>query len=100
MKKRQKILGKIIDIDDETVISADKYQYILRQKVGVNKEGLVLYHNSYFTSLEACFQFIFEEKIKMRLIKNPEKNIQEIVKIHKEVAKWLKSIFRTVENPF
>ena len=88
-KKKRGILGKIIDIDEDSAIFADKSQYILNNN---NR-------SSYFTSLEACFQFLFEEKVKIRLAENSEKNIKEIIEIHKEVAKWLKSIFRSIENP-
>lgn len=81
--------GKIIDIDDEVSITADKYQYI----VITNR------HRTYHTSLEDCFQHIFRFKIKTNLVANPEKNIERIVEIHKETAAWLKKIFRSTEYP-
>jgi len=88
-KSKKALYGKIIDIDDEISIYADKDQYIIRYGR----------HNYYFGSLEHCFADIFENRVKTRLIENPQKNIERIIEIHKETAKWLKSLFREMENP-
>jgi len=84
-----KMIGKVIDINDDISIFADKYQYIVRLRTTT----------VYLASLQDCFQFIFEEEIKIRLIENPKKNIEEIVKIHKETAQWLRGLFKKIEEP-
>lgn len=89
-KKIKKVCGKILDVDDNISIWADRMQYIVK----INN------HSTYHLSLEGCFQFIFEEEVKTRLIDNPKKNIERIIEIHKETAKWLKDIFKKVEAPF
>ena len=88
-KTKKMIHGKVLDIDDRISIRVDMNQYIV--------QGFGNYH--YFSSLEECFKDIFEMKVKIRLIENPQKNIKKIVEIHKEVAKEIKDIFRRVENP-
>ena len=37
--------------------------------------------------------------VKARLLENKKKDIEEILKIHKEIAQWLKDVFRKIENP-
>ena len=88
-KSKKEYYGKIIDINDEVSIWADKDQYIVKY----GKQ------NSYFGSLEHCFNDIFKNQVKVRLIENPEKNIKRIIGIHKETSEWLKNIFRKIETP-
>ena len=86
---KKEYYGKIIDIDEEVSIWTDKDQYIV-------KHGK---QNSYFGSLEHCFNDICENQVKIRLIENSEKNIKRIIEIHKETSEWLKNIFRNLETP-
>lgn len=82
-------LQKIIDIDENTAIYADRNQYI------VKSYGIT----SYFGYIEACFQDIFEERMKLRLANDIKKDIKEILDIHKEVARDLKALYRGLEKP-
>jgi len=88
-KIKKEYYGKIIDISDDISIWADAHQYIIHY----GKKYC------YFDSLEHCFTDIFENKIKAHLIENTEKNIERIIEIHKETSIWLKSIFKSIENP-
>jgi len=90
-KSKQKSLEErlVLRIDDKISIHADSFQYIM----------IINNHPSYFDSLERCFQEIFNYKVKIALIDNPEKNIQKIIEIHKEIKKWLKDMFGKIETP-
>jgi len=88
-KSKARTTGLIIKIDNKTSIFADRDQYIVQRNQ----------RNSYFGSLEHCFNAIFQDEVKDNLIDNPEKNIKRIVEIHKETARWLKEVFRRIENP-
>jgi len=88
-KSKVRTSGLIIKVDDKTSIFADRDQYIVQRNQ----------RNSYFGSLEHCFNAIFQDKVKDSLIDNPEKSIKRIIEIHKETAKWLEDVFRRIENP-
>ncbi len=88
-KKPKKNNGLVIKIDDNISIFADKDQYIV-------KMGSI---HSFLGSLEHCFEEIFAKQVKIHLIENPKKDMETIVNIHKDVSKWLRSIFRGIENP-
>jgi len=81
--------GLILKIDDHVSIHTDSNNYIV-------KYGQ---HYHYLDSLSACFEDIFEERIKVRLIENKKKDIAEIKKIHEETIEWLKKLFHNIENP-
>jgi len=90
LRGREKITsGLVLKIDEEVSIFADKYQYILSFN---NK-------NTYYCCLEDVFSELFELKIKEELIKNEKKDIEEIIKIHQKMEKYLKNIFSKIENP-
>jgi len=91
MIKKRIVTKKILDIDEDMSIYAESNQYV------VHGPGA---KRSYFGYLEACFQDIFEEKVKSNLFKSNKEGMQEILKIHKEVASDLKKIFRKTEGPF
>ena len=88
-KNKKEYYGKIIDIADDVSIFADRNQYIV-------KYGK---HNCYFGTLEHCFNDIFEERVKVKLIENQKKDMKEIIKIIEDTRKWLKSIFKEIEKP-
>ena len=88
-KTKKEYYGKIIDIEDDVSIWADRNQYIV--KYGKRQ--------CYFGYLEECFVDIFSERVKVKLIENQKKDMEEIIKIIKETEKWLKSIFREIEKP-
>ena len=87
-KKAKECCGLIFTIKKNVEIHSDKYQYIL-------KKG---FDETYFTSLEDLFFDLFREEVKIKLVRNQKKDMEEIVKIHKSVAKELKSIFRGIER--
>jgi len=88
-KIKKEYYGKVIDIEDDVSIWADRNQYIV--KYGKRY--------CYFGYLEHCFNDIFSERVKVKLIENQKKDMEEIIKIIKETEKWLKSIFREIEKP-
>ena len=90
LKGREKITsGLVLKIDENIEIHADRYQYIL----SINSK------TNYFPTLEYVFNELFEQKIKEELIESKKKDMETIIKIHKEVAKYLKKIFRNIEKP-
>ena len=88
-KIKKEYYGKIIDIEDDISIWADRNQYTI--KYGKRY--------CYFGTLEECFNDIFEERVKVKLIENQKKDMEGIVKIIKDIRKWLKSIFKEIEKP-
>jgi len=88
-KNKKEYRGLIIKIDGNVSIWADGYQF----KVKYGKR------NHYLDSLESCFNDIFEEQVKVKLIENQKKDMKEIIKIIEDTRKWLKSIFKEIEKP-
>jgi len=88
-KIKKEYYGLIVKISDDVSIFADRNQYIV--KYGKR--------SCYFGTLEHCFNDIFEEQIKVKLIKNQKKDMKEIIKIIEDTQEWLKSIFRKIETP-
>ena len=88
-KIKKEYYGLVVKIDDDVSIFADKNQYIV-------KYGK---HNHYLDSLESCFNDIFEERVKVKLIENQKKDMEEIIKIIEDTRKWLKSLFNKIEKP-
>lgn len=88
-KSKKEFYGKIIDIEDDISIFADRNQYIVKY----GKQ------NCYFGTLEQCFNDIFEERVKVKLIENQKKDMEEIIKIIEDTRKWLKNIFNKIETP-
>ena len=95
MKKNKTRLGLVIKIDDETEIWADSMQYSIRKK---QLERKCWENYAYFGTLEDCFSDIFKEKVRYRLTKNKKKDMEEVIKIHKEVQEWLKTMFKGLES--
>jgi len=88
-KSKKEHYGKIVDISEDVSIFADRNQYIV--KYGKR--------SCYFGTLEHCFNDIFEERVKVKLIENQKKDMKEIIKIIEDTQEWLKSIFREIETP-
>jgi len=88
-KTKKEYYGLVVKIDDDVSIFADKNQYIV-------KYGK---HNCYFGTLEHCFNDIFEERVKVKLIENQKKDMEEIIKIIEDTRKWLKMLFKKIEKP-
>ena len=83
-KKKKEYYGKVIDISDDISIFADRNQYVV-------KHGK---HNCYFGTLEESFNDILKERVKVRLIENQKKDMEEIIRIIEDTRKWLKMFFK------
>ena len=88
-KTKKEYYGLIVKIDDDVSIFADREQYII--KYGKR--------SCYFGTLEHCFNDIFEERVKVKLIENQKKDMEEIIKIIEDTRKWLEMLFNKIEKP-
>jgi len=86
--KAKELYGLVLKIDEDTEIYADKYQYVLVK--GYNK--------TYFGTLEDLFVDLFKEEVKGKLVRSRKKDMEKIIEIHQEVAKWLEKIFSGIED--
>jgi len=74
----------ILKLPNNIVIFADSNGYSVRIDSKL----------SYFSNLEMCFKEIFDQTLKRRLIENDKKNIEEILKIVKEVKKEIENLWK------
>jgi len=88
-KKKNEYYGLVVRMGDNVSIWAERSQYVV--KYGKR--------SCYFGTLEHCFNDIFEERVKVKLIENQKKDMEEIIKIIEDTRKWLKSIFEEIEKP-
>jgi len=83
--------GLVIKINDDISIYANRWEFIVKYRD---------YENWYLPSLEACFEEILDEQVKVKFIKNDKKDMENIIRIIKETKKELLALFEGCGSEF
>jgi len=87
-KKKKSKVSLIIKINDNISIFANVHQYIVKFC------GQSDWH---LPTLQSCFEEIFDAQVKLKLMENDKKDMQNIIRIIKETKKELLALFRGCE---
>jgi hypothetical protein len=85
----------ICQINELISVWADDSQYVVRVKT-TPKQSIKHASNSYFSSLEMCFEEIFEHLCRSRLADGKDKGFKEIA----EIIVMTKREIQTIMQPF
>ena len=83
----------ICKINERISIWADEHQYVVRIQTNPNQK-IKHADSSYFSTLEACFDEIFDHLCRSRLADGQDKDLKEIAKIILMTKKEIMEIMR------
>jgi len=83
----------ICKINERISIWADEHQYVVRAQTS-SKQKMKHASNSYFSSLDSCFEEAFENLCRARLADGRDKKIEEVAEIIVAVKKEITDTMR------